>query len=245
MSSKLIKGLRNPRGAYNYLFTKPDWRYKARMKYLFWRYDHSEAYRRLMNYRIERFGPEEAVGGFDLSIGELQFEFLREQGLQPDHRLLDIGCGTLRGGQYFIDYLNPGHYTGMDISQEAIDEGIAMLDDAVLTTKDPTFVVNDDLRFQEFAAEPSFDYAIAQSVFTHIPRDYIEECLAHIDTAVDGEFYATFFDEPKSLPKDYGYDPETLVAIAESYGYSASVLSTDEYPHPRDQRMLRVSTTPS
>jgi SAM-dependent methyltransferase len=211
-------------------------RYQLVMKWYLFRYDHTEGYRRIMRYRIKNFGPEQAVGGFDSGIGRLQFEFLKEQGLSPSDTVLDIGCGTLRGGEHFIHYLDAGHYTGMDISEEAIDAGIERLGDLV-EQKNPTFVVNDDLTFGEVTGE--FDYAIAQSVFTHLPLADIHECLANIDTVVDGTFYATFFDEPVPGDKNFGYDPKTLVDIGAKYGHDVELLPPDAYPHPEDQRMMR------
>jgi len=43
--------------------------------------------------------------------GEFQLHFLQQAGLQPQHRLLDIGCGPLRAGQFFIRYLEPENVT--------------------------------------------------------------------------------------------------------------------------------------
>ncbi|KAF0817854.1 hypothetical protein KIS4809_3372 [Bacillus sp. ZZV12-4809] len=48
-------------------------------------------------------------------IGELQLKFMKEQGLQPNE-MLKIGCGSLRGGIFFIKYLNKGKYTGLDLN---------------------------------------------------------------------------------------------------------------------------------
>src|SRR3979409_2149502 len=68
--------------------------------------------------RLEALGLDHraAVGGRWEEIGELQFQFLRTHGLEPQHRLLDIGCGSLRGGVRFVSYLDPGNYFGIDIS---------------------------------------------------------------------------------------------------------------------------------
>jgi hypothetical protein len=49
------------------------------------------------------------VGGLWDEIGRLQFNFLVAQGLKPEHYLLDVGCGTFRGGVHFIRYLETGH----------------------------------------------------------------------------------------------------------------------------------------
>ncbi len=34
--------------------------------------------------------------------------------------MLDIGCGNLRAGWRFIDYLEAGHYYGIDISPDIL-----------------------------------------------------------------------------------------------------------------------------
>jgi SAM-dependent methyltransferase len=60
------------------------------------------------------------VGGRWGEIGMLQFEFLREQGLQPEHATLDLGCGVLRGGLHFVRYLDPGNYYGIDSSSDMV-----------------------------------------------------------------------------------------------------------------------------
>ena len=41
---------------------------------------------------------------------DFQIKFLKKSGLLPKHYLLDIGCGTLRGGIPFIEYLDEKKY---------------------------------------------------------------------------------------------------------------------------------------
>src|SRR5277367_6499807 len=54
-----------------------------------------------------------------------QFSLLTALGLREEHTLLDIGCGSLRGGRLFIPYLNPEKYFGIEPEQWLIDQGIA------------------------------------------------------------------------------------------------------------------------
>jgi hypothetical protein len=65
-------------------------------------------------------GADRAVGSPSrdswLGTGQLQFEYLVGHGLERDMRLLEIGCGNLRAGHLFIDYLESGNYHGIDIS---------------------------------------------------------------------------------------------------------------------------------
>jgi hypothetical protein len=48
------------------------------------------------------------IGGMWEEIGTLQLSFLVSQGLARSDKLLDIGCGCLRGGVYLVGYLDPG-----------------------------------------------------------------------------------------------------------------------------------------
>jgi hypothetical protein len=75
-------------------------------------------------------------------IGRRQLEFLMEQGLQPHHYLVDIGCGSLRAGVHLIRYLDSGHYAGMDIDQRLIKAGWRELEQANLADRQPTLIVD-------------------------------------------------------------------------------------------------------
>jgi hypothetical protein len=100
--------------------------------------------------------------------------------------------------------------------------------------------VNHDLRFEDTGLADSYEFALAQSVWTHLCEEHIDECLEHIGRVVDGTLFATFFPEPQDGVKDFGYAPARLVEMADWHGHDATVLDPGEYPHPRGQRMLRV-----
>jgi len=65
----------------------------------------------------------EVIGGLWDEIGQLQFEYLVREGLSPEDSLLDIGCGTLRGGVRFVSYLDAGNYFGFDFNESLIQAG--------------------------------------------------------------------------------------------------------------------------
>src|SRR3954453_12915254 len=69
-------------------------------------------------------GRHREVGGGEWeTIGRLQFEFLQREGLEPRHHLLDVGCGSLRGGVHFVRYLDPQHYFGIDMNESLLTAG--------------------------------------------------------------------------------------------------------------------------
>ena len=67
--------------------------------------------------------PRQEVGGLWDQVGRLQLDFLRGRGLEPEARLLDVGCGCLRGGVHLVEYLSPGRYYGIDISPALLEVG--------------------------------------------------------------------------------------------------------------------------
>ena len=48
---------------------------------------------------------------------------LRDLGMSPDSKLLDIGCGWLRSGVWFIDYLEPNCFFGIEPWEERLELG--------------------------------------------------------------------------------------------------------------------------
>lgn len=193
------------------------------------------------------------VGGLWEELGILQFEFMKKMGLSPDHKLLDVGCGAMRGGLYFVDYLNTGNYYGIDINMSLIDAAKLELSAAELLYKTPHLVVDDRFNFSVFDVD--FDYAIAISVFTHLDTNHILRCLVNMqeNLRLGGRFYATFFEAPKSLHLDpikhnpggiitnYDNDPfhysyAEMEHLAKQVGMK--VERATDWEHPRNQKML-------
>jgi SAM-dependent methyltransferase len=133
-----------------------------------------------------------AVGGMWDTMGRAQFEYLVAEGLQPAHRLLDIGCGSLRAGLHFIEYLDPGNYSGIDTNGALIRGGLGELKKAGLEERRPHLVVNGNF---EFSGVTEVDFALAHSVFTHLPLNRVMRCVARTSEVLrpGGRFYATFF----------------------------------------------------
>ncbi len=121
------------------------------------------------------------VGGLWEEVGRLQFEFLKNQGLEPRHRLLDIGCGSLRGGVHFIRYLDPGQYFGVDINESLLTAGYEVeLRKAGLQERLPRQNLLCAGDFSLDAMPGCFDFALAQSLFSHLTFDRIRQCLERL-----------------------------------------------------------------
>ena len=125
-------------------------------------------------------------------IGKMQYHFLVSAGLNPDNVFLDVGCGSLRLGQYLIPMLNQGNYYGLDARKDIVLEGFnnELLYD-VVKQKQPKFFFNHNF---DFSFIDTFDYAMAQSLFTHLSMKHIEICLNNISNIMNNKskFYFTF-----------------------------------------------------
>jgi SAM-dependent methyltransferase len=175
-------------------------------------------------------GKATAVGNVDSrswqQIGRRQFNYLKQHGLQPQHRILEIGCGNLRAGWHLIGYLDPGNYYGIDISQQVLFSAQQMVVDRGLTDRLPYLAPVRDMSLA-FLPGGVFDVVHAHSVFSHAPLDVIEDCFAHVGRLMkpDGFFDFTFKrtegKEYGKLREDFYYRTETLIAAAERHGLRA------------------------
>jgi SAM-dependent methyltransferase len=195
-----------------------------------------------------------AIGGAWEEIGQLQFDFLVGEGLTPEHYLLDVGCGSLRGGVHFVKYLEPGHYFGIDQSADLLAAGESELQRAGVTGKNPALVARSDFAAEHFGQR--FDFALAQSLFTHLPFNSIVRCVAEVDRVLrpGGRFFASFFVNPgPRLRTDPMVRPEHVLDVhvdRDPYYYDPALFSwlcegsdlvcenRGEWGHPRMVQML-------
>ena len=119
---------------------------------------------------------------YDL-MGRDQFEMLKFWGMHEDHYLLDIGCGSLSGGRFAIDFLAPGHYFGIEPQQWLIDEGVRReVGSAVIAAKRPHF--SNDAAFNLSVFGRQFDFMVAHSILTHTSQRQMQQLFAAAASAM-------------------------------------------------------------
>jgi|ERR1017187_9418825 SAM-dependent methyltransferase len=121
---------------------------------------------------------------------DFQINYLKSVGLMPNHFLVDIGCGTLRGGIPLIDYLEKGHYYGIEFRDFVLEEGKKELKENNLELKAPVLLVSKDLGTLEMNTK--FEYIWAFSVMIHMKDEIAEACLSMVSKhlANNGSYYA-------------------------------------------------------
>ncbi len=133
----------------------------------------------------------------------------------------------------------------MDISPKAIAYAGQLVHREGLAGKKPQLVANEsrELRFEEFAGA-MFDFFLAQSVFTHLKPEHIEQCFENVGHVMheNSTFFFTFNvggEFKRTGLKDFCYPFSFFESLAEQYGFILQDCSK-EYNHPRGQRMVRL-----
>jgi hypothetical protein len=189
-------------------------------------------------------GPPEM---YDL-VAAMQFNLLTLLGLREYHFLLDIGCGSLRGGKLFIPYLLPSHYFGIEPERWLVEEGIENeLGQEIVRIKKPVFGL--DKHFDCGVFGQKFDFVIAQSVFSHASQGQIRQCLSNVNACMrpTGIWAATFVKGSSDYegrewvyPDCVTYTVDQMKRLAAESGLEADII---DWPHLNGQTWL-VLTRP-
>lgn len=185
------------------------------------------------------------VGGRWDEIGKLQIDYLKQRGLRPDHVLLDVGCGSFRAGHHFIRFLDTGNYLGIDKQEVLVREGRKHeVGEALWAEKMPEIVLSDSFEFENFSKKP--DYAIANSLFTHLSASDIKTCLSKLRAFAEPPlvFYATFFESahrvfhvwPSHSSRRFEYTRRQMEKFGADTGWHPRYVG--DWGHPRNQMMI-------
>ncbi len=202
-----------------------------------------------------------AVGGLWDEIGQLQLDFLVLRGLLPEHKVLDVGCGSLRLGVKLVRYLNAENYFGTDLNASLLEAGYNVeLRSEGLQHKLPREHLVAGGEFDFSWSPVAFDVVIAQSVFTHLPLNFLRVCLERLHGVVvpGANFFATIFEVPDDHPTHLPFEHRggvTTYGAADPYHYRFvdmefccrnlpwTAIRVGDWDHPRGQHMVAFVRT--
>lgn len=137
------------------------------------------------------------------TAGREQLSYLLLSGLNPDSKLVDVGCGVLRAGYWLIHFLDAGCYFGIEPHTGRLETGInTILEPEVLEAKRPRFDTNPHFDTSVFGEQ--FDFFLAYSIWTHASKRQIQTMLDSFlrDSTGEGKFLTSYLPANESDP-DY------------------------------------------
>jgi SAM-dependent methyltransferase len=124
------------------------------------------------------------------------------QGMRRDSSVLEIGCGCLRVGYWFVKYLDEGRYCGVEPNRSMLDAGRELILGDLDRSKRPRFDCGDRFDFRTFAT--GFDMVVAYSIWTHASKPQISSMLdGFLAVANPGARLIASWIEPRPGMADY------------------------------------------
>jgi hypothetical protein len=109
-------------------------------------------------------------------LGRVQLMLLLQEGVYPQSKVLDLGCGCLRGGYWLIHFLDPDGYCGIEPNHHMLRAGVEhLLEPEVRAVKRPRF--DENATFDATMFRERFDFVLARSIWSHASKAQIEQML--------------------------------------------------------------------
>ena len=155
--------------------------------------------------------------GIPWAVGREHFDYLVARGLDPGHRLADLGCGTLRTGIWIVRYLDSGCYFGIDKHRKSL-EAAAQYEIPLhgLEGKRPRLLNSGGFALDYFAT--SFDWIISLSLFNSLRPEETHSALAQVSSSLKpkGRFVVN-------------HGPPLAVSVLSS-SYQLELIHESDYP---------------
>jgi hypothetical protein len=183
--------------------------------------------------RILRRGkPHRTLGGtLRNREAKIFFDKLVEfSGLKPEDACVDYGCGTLRIGIHMIEYLDPGRYWGLDVTDFLLAQGRDLIGERRFEEKRPNLrIISREAIEEAAAAKPKllFSHRVLNHVQPEELAEYFNNLLKIIGSSgqaiVTGKWSAGE-TVPVRGGKSWAYSLPTLQAHVEAEGGSIEIL---------------------
>lgn len=174
-------------------------------------------------------------------LGKWQLQTMINLGMNPESLILDIGCGPLRFGMYAIQYLNSSNYFGVEVWEPYLSLGAKILQELKIED-DYSVIIDESFNYASFGKR--FDFAIAQSVVTHLSNAQFNNLLTGLKKVMlnGGKFlftynnnwypYSVFYEMTKPMMTPSGLTDDYFKQLESEYEISFERLTLE---HPTGQ----------
>jgi len=210
-----------------------------------------EAYGRFWDFRGDIKSAVYKVGDDAEFQAKNQLAFLKSVGLKKSTKVLDLGCGCLRGALDLIQYLNKGCYTGVDVSKGLLDAGTQRAGN-LMGEKNVCLALADSFDYGKAVDGKKYDIVFSNSVVTHLLPEDIEAYFKGVAGLLSkkGKFYFTMYPLPDHVPGNsrgniglISFKKEFLIEKAKKAGLDVTDIEGEfANPKPSNKVIDKVNT---
>jgi hypothetical protein len=149
----------------------------------------------------------------------------RRAGCQPHHVVVDYGCGSLWIGEAFMNYLDPGNYVGLDVTDGFYGEALTRFPEGFVAARRPMLrVISADSLREVRDRKP--DFILSTGVLMHVAPEELAGYFAGLTaialphTRIEIAYRATLFSgwEP---PRFWRHSRFAIASALRALGYKA------------------------
>ena len=156
-----------------------------------------------------------------------RFDELVAQGIRPSDTVVDYGCGTLRLGAHFIDYLDADRYIGLDIDDRILAAGREQLPADIVAAKRLVLEVSPESLARAAAKAPQWIFS--NGVLPHVPPEHLNAYFTNLARFVLGGATGLFTgkaraNREKLSAKSWMHDGAHVQEVVEACGMQLTCL---------------------
>ncbi len=195
-------------------------------------------------------------GGHWAEGGQWAFDLLRQEGLEPRHFVLDVGCGSFATARHLLAFLEDKHLWGFEPDHARFRAGFVFeLPKAGLEVERGHYLVNDS--FDLSIIPYQFDFVVAEGLFSRLTLNRIARCLGSVARVLKptGRFLASWYESHAPTPfepmerggfrtsadaEPFHYPFAVLAELCQAVGLRAERIAPAR-PHPRGESALMIT----
>jgi hypothetical protein len=181
-----------------------------------------EFYAERAERKLRRGKPHRTLGGnmrnrdFGISGKDFFDKLVEFSGLKPEDACVDYGCGTLRIGIHAIEYLDPGRYWGLDVSDFFLDQGRELIGAGLIEEKRPNLrIISREAIAEVAAAKPKLLFS--NRVLNHVQPEELPEYFNNLLKMIGDSGQAV-------VTGKWGADETIPIRSGKSWAYSVPTL---------------------
>lgn len=177
------------------------------------------------------------VGGNLIGLGDLCLSFLKMNGLEKHHTLLDVGVGCFRCSIPIVEYLDKDCYFAIEGDAGLLKVGLDSIPEQIKESKNLKTAVSWNWEFN-LLNQSKFDFIFSQGVICHTPEEEVRSLMKSIGTYLGDKAFISFIEGKRTDSDPYFWEVKDLENFTQGTGLK--IEEVVGWGHPRNLKMCKL-----